>query len=304
VDVRDPGLVRYVVLSLPLVLGLGMQFSNEIAFRIFGSFLGVGGLASLNYSLRVMWALVGLFGQAVGIASFPYLTSLAAGGKLGEMNRVAFGVLKRVGLLVIPASAVLVALAPEIVSVLFQRGRFTAVSVAQTAPVLQYYLLGAFAFSAMTIVIRCFYALQNTWLPMVASTLAALAGLPVYWLFSRKWGAPGIALAGSVAVTMQLVALLGWWIHRHGAEAPVKALAKSWLKACAAGALAFTVAVCSQTWLWQAEALRSLGHLGSNLAVCAVAGGLALAAAVAVLRLLGSTELTEIWHKLRPRRAK
>ena len=37
VNFKDPDLIKYVVISLPLILGLGMQFSNEIAFRIFGS---------------------------------------------------------------------------------------------------------------------------------------------------------------------------------------------------------------------------------------------------------------------------
>jgi len=114
---KDPDLIQYVLISLPFILGLGMQFSNEIAFRIFGSFLHEGGLASLNYSLRIMWVLVGLFGQAVGIASFPYLTRLAAEGKLSEMNKVAFGVLNHIGIMLIPVSAVLMALAPETVAV-------------------------------------------------------------------------------------------------------------------------------------------------------------------------------------------
>lgn len=298
VDLRDPGLRRYVLLSLPLVLGLGMQFSNEIAFRIFGAFLGEGSLASLNYSLRVMWALVGLFGQAVGIASFPYLTALAAGGKLNEMNQVAFGVLKRIVLLIVPISAVVIALAPELIAVMFQRGRFTAASTAQTAPVLQFHMLGAFAFCAMTILNRCFYALQNTWLPMVVSTAVALAAIPIYWLLSSHWGAPGIALAGSLAALLELTVLLALWTRRHGREAPVSAFLAVGYKSLAAGALAFTVAVQLQSWLWPLGTIQSLGKLGSNLAVGALSGGLAVVAALVVLRLLGVNELAEIWHRV------
>ncbi|MCK7513255.1 MAG: hypothetical protein MZV70_60645 [Desulfobacterales bacterium] len=48
-----------------------MTFSTEFLFRFFGSYLPAGSIAVLNFSLRVMLILVGVFGQAVGTASFP-----------------------------------------------------------------------------------------------------------------------------------------------------------------------------------------------------------------------------------------
>ena len=74
-NVRDKDFIHYVAITCPLILGLGMTFSNELFFRFFGSFLGTGGLASINYSLRTMMPLVGVFGQASGVASYPFLSS-------------------------------------------------------------------------------------------------------------------------------------------------------------------------------------------------------------------------------------
>jgi murein biosynthesis integral membrane protein MurJ len=297
VDWKDADLIKYVVLSLPLILGLGMQFSNEISFRIFGAFLGEGGLASLNYSLRLMWVLVGLFGQAVGIASFPYLTSLAAEGKLGEMNKLAYAVLSRIGVMLIPVSAVLMALAPETITVLFQRGRFTAASTASTAPVLVLYLVGSFAFAAMTIVTRCFYALQNTMLPMVVSTIAALACIPLYWLLSVHWGAPGIALAGSVAAILQLAVLTFIWVKRHGLEASISPTIRTYGKALVAGALGFGVAWGLHTALWNVAAIQHLGPRLSNLTVGLLAGSAALVAAYGMLMAIGVDEVRALAQK-------
>lgn len=296
-DWRDPGLKRYVWLSLPLVLGLGMQFSNEMAFRIFGASLGEGALASLNYALRIMWALVGLFGQAVGIASFPFLSRLAVEGRLGELNQVAFGVLRRLLLLVLPVSAVLIALAPEVVTVVFQRGRFTAESAAQTAPVLQWYLAGAFAFAAMTMVTRCFYALQNTWLPMVAGTAVALASLPVYAWFSRMWAAPGIALAGSVGAVAQLAVLSWLWVRRHGQGAPLHALARGAALGVAAALAGAGVAAGMRWALWQMEALATWRVPLGQALVGGAAGAAGLLAAGAVLWLLGAEEARQLTER-------
>jgi putative peptidoglycan lipid II flippase len=298
VDFRDPDLIKYVLISLPLILGLGMQFSNEICFRVFGAFLGEGGLASLDYSLRIMWVLVGLFGQAVGIASYPYLTTLAAEGKLGEMNKLAFGVLGRIGIMLIPVSAILIALAPETIAVVFQRGRFTAASSAATAPVLQWYLLGSFAFAAMTIITRCFYALQNTLLPMVVSTIVAVACLPLYWLLSAFWGAPGIALAGSVAAILQLVVMTTIWAKRHGQDAPIGSTLRMYLKALGAGALGFAVALGGHALLWKWIPSLRLGVLFSNLTVAAVAGSMAMGAAYGLLLALGVDDVKVVLRKV------
>lgn len=298
-DWRDPGLRRYVWLSLPLVLGLGMQFSNEMAFRLFGAPLGEGALASLNYALRIMWALVGLFGQAVGIASFPFLTRLAVSGQMDEMNQVALGVLRRLLLSVLPVSAVLMVLAPEVVTVVFQRGRFTAESAAQTAPVLQWYLAGAFAFAAMTIVTRCFYALQNTWLPMLASTAVALASLPLYAWLSRLWGAPGIALAGSLGALFQL-AVLGWlWVRRHGRQAPLSPLTQGAGHALLAAAVAAGAALGLQSLLWHTRTVADLPAPYGHGLVGLLAGVLGLLAAGLTLWTVGAPEARQLLQKRR-----
>jgi putative peptidoglycan lipid II flippase len=302
VDFKDPDLRKYVLISLPLILGVGMQFSNEIAFRVFGASLGEGGLASLNYSLRIMWVLVGLFGQAVGVASYPYLAALAAEGKLGELNKVAFGVLGRIGVLLLPVSLVMIALAPEAIAVIFQRGRFTAASTAMTAPVLQLYLIGAFAFAAMTILNRCFYALQNTLLPMVISTVVALLCIPVYWLLSAQLGARGIALAGSVAAILELLVLTTVWVRRHGTEAPIGQTLVSYLKALASGALGFGVAWALAWWLHQVAAVNHLGTLMSNLLVAALAGSIALGIAYGLLVIMGVSEARSVVSRIFKRR--
>lgn len=77
-DFRHPDLRKYVWLTLPLMVGLTMTFSTEFFIKFFGSYLPRGSIAGLNYGLRIMLVLVGFFGQALGMASFPFLARLAA----------------------------------------------------------------------------------------------------------------------------------------------------------------------------------------------------------------------------------
>ena len=215
VDLKDPDLKRYIFLTLPLMLGLGMTFSNEVFFRYFGSFLEKGALASINYSLRTMMIFVGVFGQAAGVASYPFLSRLAAEKRYGEMNNLLNAITRKIAAFLVPCCGVMVPLAAQIIAILYQHGRFTAASTVATAPVLAVYLIGAFPFAASTIVMRSFYAEQKMVFPMAVSTGIALVSVPCYFLFSRMFGAMGIALASSVAMSLQFFILYWTWENRH-----------------------------------------------------------------------------------------
>jgi putative peptidoglycan lipid II flippase len=208
-----PDVKKYVLLTLPLILGLTMTFSTELFFKFFGSFLPRGGIAGLNYAIRVMFILVGLFGQAVGVASFPVLARLAVEEKISDMNQILNQTL-RVLSLVIPLSVLLMVLRHEVVFLLFQRGKFDATATGLTSEILGYILFGAFAFSAQTIVVRGFYALQNTLLPAVCQTAAVAISIPIYLIGMRVMGVCGVALAVSLSACLQTVLLFHIWSRK------------------------------------------------------------------------------------------
>ncbi|MDZ7291456.1 MAG: murein biosynthesis integral membrane protein MurJ [candidate division KSB1 bacterium] len=217
-DLRHPDLKKYVLLTLPLMLGLTATFSTEFFYRFFGSYLPPGGVATLDYALRVMLVLVGMFGQASGVASFPFLARLIAEGKLSEMNRLLNDTLRRYIALVIPFSALLIVLRYEVIRLLFQRGKFTALATAQTSEVLMFLLIGAFAFAGQTVVVRGYYAMQNTLFPTIFSTLAVLASLPLYWYGLQLIGIKGVALAMSASAIIQTTLLYALWGRRTNNE--------------------------------------------------------------------------------------
>jgi putative peptidoglycan lipid II flippase len=211
----DEDFKKYVFLTFPLIVGLGMTFSNEVFFRFFGSFLGTGGLAGINYSLRTMLPLVGVFGQASGVASYPFLSRLANENKMNEMNQLLNGIILKIGVYLIPISAIMMVLSEQIIAILFQHGRFSAASTHATAPVLVLYLAGSFFFAASTIIMRNYYAMQNTAFPMIICTVIALLSLPGYFIFSKMLGAKGIALAASLAMFAQCTLLYWIWSARN-----------------------------------------------------------------------------------------
>ncbi len=218
VNLKHPEFRNYLYLTLPLMLGLTMTFSTEIFPKLFGSYLSPGSVASLNYGLRVMFLLVGLLGQAVGVASYPYLSGLAVQNKMAELNELLNRTLKQISI-VIPCSVLVVVLRKEIVFLLFERGRFDSQSTLITANILIFLMAGAFAFTAQTIVTRGFYAMQNTLFPTVYVSLAVIVTLPLYYLGMLYFGIYGIAAALSVSTIFQVALLFALWNRKNANRA-------------------------------------------------------------------------------------
>lgn len=207
---NHPDLIKYILLTLPLMIGLTMTFSTEILLKFFGSYLNEGSIAAMNYALRVMFILVGLFGQAIGVASYPFMAQLAQKGDLFELNHLLNKTLKFI-FLVIPFSVLFIVLSHEIVTILFQRGRFDAEASLVTAGILPFFMVGAFAFAAQNIVSRGYYAIQNTVFPAIFTSLCVIISFPFIFLLMKTFGPRGVALGLSISVIIQAFVLFECW---------------------------------------------------------------------------------------------
>jgi putative peptidoglycan lipid II flippase len=210
---RHPDLKKYIKLTLPLMLGLTLFFSMEIFMKFFGSYLPPGSIADLEYSLRTVLLLVAFFGQALGVASYPFMARLVAENKLAEMNRLLNDTLRYLSL-VIPFSVLLMVIRHEVILILFQRGKFDAAATGQASAVLVFFLAGSFAFAANTIVPRAYYATQDTLFPAIYGTIAVILSLPLYLAGVKMLGARGIALAVSLSGILQVFLLYALWNRR------------------------------------------------------------------------------------------
>jgi len=215
-DLRHPDVKTYVIKTLPLILGFSMSSSTELFFRFFGSYLPEGGTSSVNYALRTMMIVVGVFGQASGVAFFPFLSQLAAEKKFDEMTRLLNNLLHKIAIFLLPVSAALYSVARPIIELLYERGKFNHESTIETASVFCVYIFGSFTFSAAVIIARSFYALQNMITPLITSTLISIGSIPLYLLFSHVAGARGMAIASVTGMLFQCIILYVIWNRKFG----------------------------------------------------------------------------------------
>lgn len=251
VNLKHPEFLKYIWLTIPLIVGLSMTFSTEILLKYFGSFLSDGSIAALNYSLRIMFILVGIFGQAVGVASYPFMANLASLGKIDELNDLLNTTLKYL-LLVIPVSVLFMVLRHEIVFLLFERGRFTPDSTRITSEILPFIMAGTFAFAAQTVVVRGYYAIQSTWFPAFFGTIAVFASIPLFFILMKLMGAPGVGLALSLSALMNSALLFVLWNKKsgnRGAGAAYLFMVKIITLSCAIGLILLAIRVTVQQLL-------------------------------------------------------
>ena len=204
----NPGFVRIVRLMVPVMAGLGVAQLNLFVTQNIASHLGSGVLSSLNLAQRIMNLPVGIFAVSIGTALFPTLASLIAKGEREEFRRYTSLGIRATVLLGIPASLGLLAVGQPLVSLLFQQGEFTADMVESTTQVLNYYLLGLTAYACMQVAVRGFYALKAPVIPVMAAVLAIMVNVVLSLHLGYRWGAPGLALAYSIAGWIDLLILL------------------------------------------------------------------------------------------------
>lgn len=208
---RHPRLGRLAWLALPLIVGQSVVVLDEQFVRIFGSLGGEGAVSLLNYARRIMMVPVGVVAQAAGVASFPFLASLAAKKAWGEFDGTLGTALRSSMIVVVPMTAWLLLVSPEVLGFIFEGGHFSPEQTAQAAPLLRLMLLAVPFWALQQVTGRAFYARQDTLTPAVVGTLATFVALPAYiWLLSSLGGlaAMGVACVASSSIALYAAALM------------------------------------------------------------------------------------------------
>lgn len=270
----DAEFTGYLKLALPLMLGQSLLTVDEWYERWFGAVLGPGTVAQLGYARRLMLVPVAVVGQAVAAAALPFLARLWSEGKHDELNRTVQRTLQAGLALATLCAGGLAALAPLLVRVAYQHGRFGAADTGAVAPILTLLALAVPGWILQQIAVRPFYARGDTLRPMLLGTAVALFAVPLYGWLGGSLGAQGLALAAAIGITANALATLAWARRLHGVPDPAA------LAAAAARSAAPTIAaVIVVRWLLGDAPIDSLGlasgllvMLGSLYAVLAFGG--------------------------------
>ncbi len=218
--VSDPGVRQVLRLMFPRVLGLSFGQLNHLLVRFLAQSMIIGSIPALGFAWRITVMPLAIIGQALAIAAFPTFATLAAQQALDKMRRILADTLRLIFFLSIPAAVLLMLLRRPIVAVLFERGQFGADSTEFVAWALLFYALSLVGLAAIEIIARAFYALEDTWTPVLVGALQLIAMWIIGLWLSRSvfpsfdWLELGaLALGYSISTFLELGLLL-WLLRR------------------------------------------------------------------------------------------
>lgn len=287
---RDSGVREVGRLMGPRVLGLFFVQMQFLINTLLASGLETGSVSVLNFAWLLMLLPQGIFAQSIATASFPTFAAQVADGDYNAMRNTFNQTLRMVLFLTIPAAVGLFVLRIPLVQILFQRGAFTAESTNLVAYALQFYALGLIAHAGLEIVVRAFYALHDTMTPVLAGIGAMVLNILLSLLLINWLSFGGLALANSIATTLEVVVLL--WILRGRLDGFGERLLSASVIRSAIAALGMYGTV----WLWLFALKNGLLGLslmnGDNRWIAALGGiGVAVITYLVLSLLLKSEEL-------------
>jgi len=217
-----PAVRNVAALMGPRVFGAAVVQLNFWVNVIMATGMPEGSLTALGTGFAVMTMPQVVIAQAIAIAALPTFAAQVARGRMGEMRSSLAATLRGVLLLSVPAAVGLILLRVPVVRLLFENGEFDARSTELVAWALLWYTAGLVSHSVVEIVSRAFYALHDTRTPVFVG--AAAMGLNVglslgfaAW-FERIGLLPhgGLALANTLATTLEMIVLIGLMRRRLG----------------------------------------------------------------------------------------
>ncbi|GIT91235.1 putative lipid II flippase MurJ [Jannaschia pagri] len=237
-----PDLKRLLVIAAPAALSGGVVQINLLVGRQVASQTEAGAIAWLTYADRLYQLPLGIVGIAIGVVLLPDLSRRVRAGDT-EGQRAAYSRAAEFSLLLtIPSAVALLVVPTALVSVLFERGAFTADDTSATAVALMIYALGLPAFVLQKVLQPLFFAREDTRRPLRYAVVSLIVNAGVAIGLAPLIGFPAAAL-GTTLAAWAMVWLLWRGARAMGPEATLDARARSRAWRIVAASLAMGVVI-------------------------------------------------------------
>ncbi|MFF5756245.1 lipid II flippase MurJ [Streptomyces longwoodensis] len=204
---EEPRPLDAALVASVLLFALCRQ-SQVLVERFLASQLPAGAISHLNYAQKVAQMPM-ILSLMLCTVTFPVVARALADG---DTERARGRVERDVALaacVVLLGAATVVACAPQIIEVLFQRGAFTARDTAATAGVMRVYALGLLGQTLVGALTRSYFSAgRATWYPVGAMSVGIAVTCLAGALTVGPWGVSGIAAANAAGITATALVLL------------------------------------------------------------------------------------------------
>jgi len=241
-DFRHRGFRRLFGIALPSLVSSSAIQVNQMVSASFSSRFEAGSIIAMRMADRTWQMPYGIIAQSVGIAMLPDLSGRYANRDIDGYKKLLTSALRYVLLLAIPVAAACLTINQLIMRTLFYNSnRMTEADVALTASILACYSTALITQSVNTILIRAFYACNETRTPMLTgiSIIGLNIMLSVLFYYLTGAGVRGMAFAYSISSLVNTVLLVFLLRRKIPGLNPLGGLASFFIKTgCAASGMA------------------------------------------------------------------
>ncbi|MBK7177013.1 MAG: murein biosynthesis integral membrane protein MurJ [Chloroflexi bacterium] len=213
------GVHEIIRLMGPRIVTLGaVQIADLFIIRI-TSGLNDGATSGYFYGYYLQQLPETLFGTAVALVLFPTMAEMYNNADINGLKRVASTGLRIIWMLTVPAALGLVLLGKPAITLLLERGAFTPESTQLVYSIVVFFSVRVVSEATLEIAARLFFAQHDTKTPMIVALGWLVTNIILaYWLVGIL-GVSGLALASTIAFTLQTAVLL-YLNHRrlHGLD--------------------------------------------------------------------------------------
>src|ERR1051325_676245 len=293
---RHPVIARLLRLGIPLFLYLAVAGASSVMERNLASRISAGAVSTLSYALRLFTVPSNFMAAPLAIVAYPGFAREAARASRGELGPQLSKIFRFVIFLFLPATIWTVINSLVITRLLYEHGLFLPSDSVVTAHVLAVYSVGILPNAIAIVLLRCFFAVEDTITPLIAELFALISFVMAAPMLSRQFGLGGLVAARAAAFFLVTGVLIYVLARRQ------KLLNLDWklLK------FLFRVIVASTgmgavSWLSLRFFVGTFGAAGSVLRLCLTIMLMTIGGATYLFlaRLLNMSEARQIWSTLR-----
>ncbi|MBI4225311.1 MAG: murein biosynthesis integral membrane protein MurJ [Candidatus Sungbacteria bacterium] len=181
----DAGVKKIIALSAPRVLSLSFTQLTVVALIGLASLLASGSISIFQFSQNLYFVPVGIFGVSYSVALFPRLSSAYIERNGQRFFHEFFLGLRSILFWIIPSVALFFVLRMEIVRVVLGSRAFSWEDTQLTAACLGLLAFAMVAASLMPHLVKSFYALENTRVPLAVDMGGSVITVGLAFMFTK-----------------------------------------------------------------------------------------------------------------------
>lgn len=217
-NIKDKLLRKMALLSIPRSIGLAAEQIKTLILVNLASLLPAGSISFFDLAQSIHNVPIGIFGVSIAQASLPALSELTAQKDLKKFQQTLLGGVNQILFLILPVSVVLIVLKIPVVRLVYGAGpQFTWTDTVVTSWVLAFFAMGMFAQAVNALLVRSFYALHETKIPValgvVAMAVSLISAVGLVLLLPEQ-KVKGLALGVSIGAVLEMF-LLAFLLHRR-----------------------------------------------------------------------------------------